>query len=79
MDQSKVESEMSKTEQNRVKQRHILNDRETFSRLRYNGVINRPGVAGDVLQSPLSFIDSFIDSVSEPFPPNLLIIITPKQ
>ena len=40
----------------------------------YCCVINRPGVAGAVLQTPLSNIQS----LSDPFPPNLQNIITPK-
>ena len=41
-------------------------------------MFNRPGVAGGVLQTPPSFIDSFIQRVSDPFPHNLQNIITPK-
>ena len=39
---------------------------------------NRPGVAGAALQTPSTFIHSLIDSVTDPFPPNLQTIITPK-
>ena len=39
---------------------------------------NRPGVAGAALQTPLTFIHTLIDSVTDPFPPNLQAIITPK-
>ena len=41
-------------------------------------IVNRPGVAGAVLQTALSFIDSFIHSFSEPFPPDIHNIINPK-
>ena len=41
-------------------------------------IFNRRGVAGAVLQSPASLIDSLIHSFSNPFPPNLQNIITPK-
>ena len=37
------------------------------------GIINRPGEAGAVLQSPLSLIQS----VTDPFPQNLQNILTP--
>ena len=37
-------------------------------------LFNRPGVAGAVLQTA----SSFIDSVSEPFPPDIHNIINPK-
>ena len=37
-------------------------------------IVNKPGVAAAVLQTPLSLIES----VSDPFPPNLQNIITPK-
>ena len=42
-------------------------------------VINRPSVAGAVLQSPSLLIHSFINSVSHPFPPNLHNINNPKR
>ena len=38
-------------------------------------IINRPGVAGVVLQTPLSLIKSVTDA----FPPNLQNIRTPKH
>ena len=41
-------------------------------------VFNRPGVAGAVLQTPSSLIDSVSESVSQPFPPNLQDIINHK-
>ena len=41
-------------------------------------IINRPGVAGAVLQSPLLLIHSFNNWFSDPFPPNLQNIRTPK-
>ena len=48
-------------------------------------IINRPGVAGAVLQTPLllrregAFVTHlFIDTLTDPFPPNLQNIITPK-
>ena len=37
-------------------------------------LVNRPGVAGAVLQTPLYFIDKF----SNPFPPNLQKTVFPK-
>ena len=42
-------------------------------------VINRPGVAGAVLHTASSFIDSLIQSVSQPFPPDLHNIINHKR
>ena len=41
-------------------------------------VVNRPGVAGAVLQTPSSLINSLIDSLTDPFPQNLQNIITPE-
>ena len=41
-------------------------------------VINRPGLAGAVLQTPSSLINSVSESVSQPFPPNLQDIINHK-
>ena len=41
-------------------------------------LFNRPCVAGAVLQSASWFIDSLIQSVIQPFPPNLQNIINPK-
>ena len=41
-------------------------------------IINRPGVARAVLQTASSLIDWLIQSVREPFPPDLQSIITPK-
>ena len=41
-------------------------------------LIKRTSVAGAVLQTPLFLIHSFIESVSDPFPPNLQNIISPK-
>ena len=41
-------------------------------------VINRPGVAGAVLQTASWFIHWFINSVSHPFPPDIHNIINPK-
>ena len=34
-------------------------------------IINRPGVAGAVLQTPPSLNNSLIERVTDPFPPNL--------
>ena len=42
-------------------------------------VISRPGVAGAVLQTPLSFINSLIQWLRDPFPPNLQNNFTPKR
>ena len=39
---------------------------------------NRPSVAGAVQQTPSLLIHSLIESVNNPFPPNLQNIITPK-
>ena len=41
-------------------------------------IMNRPGVAEAVLQTPSSLIDSFIHSVINPFPSDLQNIINPK-
>ena len=41
-------------------------------------LFNRPGVSGAVLQTPSSFIDSLIKSLSHSFPPHLQDIINPK-
>ena len=41
-------------------------------------IFNRPGVAGAVLKSPLLLINSFSQSVSHPFPPNLQDTFTSK-
>ena len=45
-------------------------------------LLNRPGEANGFVQSPLSLVHSFIESVSQsvshPFPPNLQNIISPK-
>ena len=41
-------------------------------------VINRPGVAGAVLQTASSLINSLIKWVTEPFPPDIHNIIKPK-
>ena len=40
-------------------------------------IINRPGVAGAVLQTPPLLINSFIQALIWPCPPNLQNIITP--
>ena len=42
-------------------------------------IVNRPGVAGAVLHTASSLINSFINSVSEPFPPDLHNIINHKR
>ena len=41
-------------------------------------LINRAGVAGAFLQTALSLIHSLINSVRDPFPPNLQNIKTPR-
>ena len=41
-------------------------------------LINRPGAAGAVLQTPLSLCHSFSQSVTDPFPHNFQNIINPK-
>ena len=41
-------------------------------------LINRPCVAGAVLQTPSSLIHSFIHKLSDPFPPTLQHIINRK-
>ena len=41
-------------------------------------IFNRIGVAAAVLQTPLSFIHSFIHYLTHPFPPNLQDTFTPK-
>ena len=46
-----------------------------FLSLSLEEFFNRPGVAGAVLQSPLSLINSFIHLFSNPVPPNLQNII----
>ena len=51
---------------NRINYLHILT--LGFDNVSYGEIGNRPGVAGAVLQSALSLIRSFIDSVSQPFP-----------
>ena len=38
-------------------------------------LVNRAGVAGAVLQSPPSLIDSFIHSLSHPFSPNVCPVL----
>ena len=59
------------------KEHGVLNN---FEKKCYSALIfNRPGVAGAVLQSPSLLINSFIESVSHPFPPNLQNNITPKS
>ena len=44
----------------------------------FGGIFNRSGVVEAVLQSALWFIDSFSQSVSQPFPPNIQNIINHK-
>ena len=41
-------------------------------------IFNRPGVAGDVLQTALSLINWLIGWVTDPFPPNVHNIRNPK-
>ena len=41
-------------------------------------MINRPGVAWAVLQTPLSFNNALINSASHPFAPDLQITFPPK-
>ena len=41
-------------------------------------MINRQGVAGAVLQTPVLFIHLFIHQATHPFPPNLQNNIAPK-
>ena len=42
-------------------------------------IINRPREAGAVLRTPLSLINSLIQTQSHPFPPNLQNIINPLE
>ena len=44
-----------------------------------HAIFNRPGVAGAVLYTASSFIDSLINSVREPFPPDLHDILNHKR
>ena len=57
---------------------HIVNLCVTKILFNLLGVFNRPGVAGAVLQTASSFIHSLINSVNDPFPPNLQGIKNPK-
>ena len=41
-------------------------------------MLNRPGVAGAVLQTPLPLLNSFIDSLTCPFPPKVHSTFTLK-
>ena len=54
-----------------------LYSRDGVTKVNIDYVFNRPSVAGGVLKTPSSFIDS-IDWLSYPYPPNLQHIINPK-